>query len=184
MVDRPRTAHFGLLLIIISLFVTRLAQLVEVHSSLQFQDIPLFVGMTLALFTICVIFCMPFRDPRLPSDQISPAYEPPTHALRSPEDNLTLWQFVTFSWMSPLITLGSTRQLNEEDVWSLSFEFQHKALHEQFRELKGTVVRRLLAANGIDLVIISVLGVLQSLSRIDTPRPQRLQRGTNLEIRS
>lgn len=66
--------------------------------------------------------------------------------------------------MSPLISLGFARQLNEEDVWSLGFEFQHRRLHDKFREMKGSVVRRLLAANGIDLVFISVLGILESLA--------------------
>lgn len=78
-----------------------------------------------------------------------------------------LWQFMTVSWMSPLITLGSSRQLNDEDVWSLSFEFQHKTLHEKFRELKGSVVRRLLTANGIDLIIISSLAVVSSLASME-----------------
>ena len=66
--------------------------------------------------------------------------------------------------MSPLISVGSARQLDDKDVWSLSFEFQHKALHETFRLLKGTVVKRLLVANGIDLVIITVLATLETLS--------------------
>ncbi len=66
--------------------------------------------------------------------------------------------------MKPLISLGSARQLNDEDVWSLAFEFQHRILHDCFRELKGSVVRRLITANGFDLVIISSLAVLESLA--------------------
>lgn len=107
---------------------------------------------------------MPLRDPDLSSDGISPPFEHPTSQLRSPEDNLTLWQFMTVSWMTPLICLGSTRQLNNEDVWSLAFEFQHSVLHESFKELKGSVARRLLTANGLDLVIISLLAILESLA--------------------
>lgn len=124
------------------------------------------VASLLALSAISVILCMPFRDPGIPSDQISPADGQPTHELRSPEDNLTLWQFMSVSWMGPLITLGSTRQLNEEDVWSLGFQFQHKALHEKFRELRGSVVMRLLAANGIDLVILSASAITTCLCRM------------------
>ena len=66
--------------------------------------------------------------------------------------------------MSPLISVGSARQLDDKDVWSLSFEFQHKALHETFRTLKGTVIMRLLRANGIDLVIVTVLAFLETIS--------------------
>lgn len=71
---------------------------------------------------------------------------------------------MTVSWMSPLIKIGFARQLNEEDVWSLGFQFQHKTLHENFRLLKGSVVRRLLVANGLDLIIISALAILECLA--------------------
>lgn len=107
---------------------------------------------------------MPLRDPIWESDDISPAYEKPDHQRRSPEDNLTLWQFMSVSWMSSLIAIGSSRQLNDEDVWQLSLEFQHRILHDKFRELGGSVVRRLLVANGLDLVILLCLGVLEAFS--------------------
>lgn len=77
---------------------------------------------------------------------------------------------MTVSWMTPLITLGSARQLNDEDVWSLAFEFQHGILHDSFRELKGSVVRRLITANGLDLVIIFFLAVLESLASMECPQ--------------
>lgn len=63
--------------------------------------------------------------------------------------------------MKPLIDLGNARQLNDEDVWALSYEFQHRILHDRFRELKGSVLRRLVEANGLDLVIISVLSIIE-----------------------
>ena len=110
------------------------------------------------------MICMPLRDPDLPKDGISSPFGHPTSQLRSPEDDLNLWQFMTVSWMSPLISLGSARQLNDEDVWSLAFEFQHTILHHSFRELKGSVIKRLLTANGLDLVIISSLALLESLA--------------------
>lgn len=107
---------------------------------------------------------MPLRDPNLSAAEISPAFEKPDHLLRSPEDNLTLWQFMSVSWMSPLISIGTKRQLHNEDVWKLSFEFQHRLLHEKFRALGGSVVRRLLSANGLDLLILSNLGIVEALS--------------------
>ena len=66
--------------------------------------------------------------------------------------------------MSPLISIGFVRQLQDEDVWSLSHEFQHKSLHEKFRELKGSVVKRLFKANSIDLVVLTTLGLIESLA--------------------
>ncbi|KAL8918729.1 MAG: hypothetical protein Q9172_005299 [Xanthocarpia lactea] len=112
---------------------------------------------------------MPLRDPSIASDDISPANEKPDHRRRSPEDNLTLWQFMSVSWMASLISIGSTRQLDDEDVWQLGYEFQHQILHAKFRELGGSVVRRLLAANGLDLVILLCLGVLEALADFAGP---------------
>lgn len=156
----------------LSLLATQLTLLVDARSTLHAHDIPASLELLTGLSAVVVILCMPLRDPDLSKDQISPPFGHLTSQLRSPEDNLTLWQFMTVSWMTPLISLGSVRQLNDEDVWSLAFEFQHSILHDRFRELKGSVVRRLIAANGLDLVIISSLGVLEllaSMQGVDYP---------------
>ena len=164
MIERQSTAPFGVLTIISSLFATRLAALGEMPSGLRPSDIPSFLGLILSFTVIVIILCMPLRSPALPKHEICAPYQTPTHHLRSPEDDLTLWQFMTVSWMSPLIKIGSSKQLNEEDVWSLSFEFQHKGLHEKFRLLKGSVVKRLLIANGLDLIIMTMLAILECLA--------------------
>ena len=165
MVDRPKTAPIGLLTIFTS-FLS--AEMVAVLSGsvplIRLNNITVLSNIFVSLVIVGIIFCMPLRDHKLPNSGISPAFDSPTHQLRSPEDNLTLWQFMTVSWMSPLISLGSARQLNDEDVWSLSLEFQHRYLHDKFRELKGSVARRLVAANGLDLILISILGIIESLA--------------------
>lgn len=46
----------------------------------------------------------------------------------------------------------------------MGFEFLHSHLHVLFRDLRGSVTRRLLIANGLDLVIMSVLTLLESLT--------------------
>src|SRR2546423_5347128 len=97
----------------------------------------------------------PLRSPRLPKDRICPTFQTPTSRLRSPEDNLTLLQFLTVSWMGPLISIGIARPLQDEDVWSPGYEFQHRLLHDRFRGLSGSVLRRLFHANAVDLGIIS-----------------------------
>lgn len=171
--DRPKTAPFGLLATTTSILVAQLALLVPAPFLDKVDNILLILAIIPTVAVIAIILCMPLRSPESSKHQISPVYEKPTYDLRSPEDSLTLWQFMSVSWMSPLISLGSTRQLNEEDVWSLSFEFQHRPLHDRFREMRGSVVRRLLAANGLDLVFISILGVLESLASTDD-RPSRI----------
>lgn len=113
---------------------------------------------------IVILTQTPLCDPGHNRDAIGSPFEPPNSELRSPEDNLTLWQFMSVSWLSPLIKLGSQRQLHEEDIWNLGFEFQHSHLHQKFRELEGSVTNRLIAANTIDLVIMSVMAVFESLA--------------------
>ncbi|KAJ8119711.1 hypothetical protein ONZ43_g3399 [Nemania bipapillata] len=112
---------------------------------------------------------MPMRDPALDITGIADSANRPTSGLRSPEDNISLWQFMTVSWLRPLISLGYKNQLNDEDVWLLPYEFQHKKLHILFQELKGPVWWRLLLANGLDLFIISMLGIIEAAANLSAP---------------
>jgi len=141
---------------------TQLILLLNTRFACRRQDAPNMMDALAASCAIVLLLRMPLRSPQLPSDNISPPFDPPSNDLRSPEDNLTLWQFMTVSWMSPLISLGAKRQLNEEDVWSLGREFQHRLLHERFKELKGSITKRLLVANGLDLFLTSLLAIIES----------------------
>ena len=116
----------------------------------------------MSLLSILIILNMPMRDPEWPATDVSPPFTTPVSTLRSPEDALTLWQWLTVSWMAPMISLGNQRQLHDDDVWFLPFEFQHGRLYLLFREIKGSVVGRLLRANAPDLFITSGLGILES----------------------
>ena len=159
-VDKPKSAPISCLVILVSVLVAHLIIRLNDVSGLQLGDLPSVLAIFAAFGAVAVILCMPLRDTRLPADRISAPFESPTRELRSPEDRLTPWQFMTVSWMKPLIGIGYKKQLNDDDVWSLGYEFQHKGLHETFRELKGSVVRRLLAANVIDLVILTALALV------------------------
>lgn len=136
---------------------------------LRLVDLPSYLGILAAISNIVIVLSMPMRDPELPKNDISPAFGPPGSHLRSPEDDLTLWQFMTVTWVSPLITLAKVRPLKDQDVWNLSYECQHRMLHDNFRELQGSVLRRLLVANSIDLVLTSLLGILELLASKQAP---------------
>ena len=153
-----------MLAIVLSHLATQLTLLVDACPIQGDWNVFGILGLFVGLSAVVVILTMPLQDPDLSKDELSLSFEHPSSQFRSPEDNLTLWHFMTVSWMTPLVSLGSARQLNDEDVWSLGFEFRHRILHDNFSELKGSVVRRLLAANGIDLVIISFLAALESLA--------------------
>jgi hypothetical protein len=111
--------------------------------------------------SIFVIVTMPFTPNNVSSDKVSGVGSIPSHQHRSPEDNLTLWQFLTVSWLAPMLALGPKRALKDEDVWTLAYQFQHKRLYEQFRKLKGSVLSRILRANIIDLFMVSLIGILR-----------------------
>ncbi|KIW23944.1 uncharacterized protein PV07_09691 [Cladophialophora immunda] len=123
----------------------------------------------LAATATTVVVNMPLRDPVLGCNEIGRPFTTPSHAFRSPEDSLTLLQWMTVSWLSPLIKIGNRRQLHDEDVWVLPYEFQHRHLHDAFRELKGTVVKRLLKANWIDLVLLTILAIVELAANYSTP---------------
>lgn len=169
---RPRTASILLLVLYATLLVLQVSILTS--SEWDFQRFDLIVALRIiniciSFISIAVVVNLPLRNPSLARDGISQPFTTPTSDLRSPEDDLTLWQWMTVSWMSPLISVGKKRQLNDDDVWSLGYEFQHRQLHIAFRELHGTVVRRLLRANWHDLVILTVLAILELAANYSAP---------------
>ncbi|KAL2074658.1 hypothetical protein VTL71DRAFT_8437 [Oculimacula yallundae] len=133
------------------------------------HDIPSILTIIAAFGAVITILLMPLRHPLRFNEDISPAFAKPAFEMRSPEDNISLWQFMSVSWMAPLIKMGNERQLNDEDVWSLGYEFKHRGLHDEFRNLKGSVLRRLMQANGLDLVIISALSIIELVANFSAP---------------
>ena len=168
-ITAPRTAPASFLLFYVIELAILMPGLIDAGTELQNQQILEYVLVAAALVATVDILLMPLRDPSLPLDDISPVFETPKSLFRSPEDNLTLWQFITVSWMAPMISTGSKRQLHDDDVWFLAYVFQHKRLHESFRQLQGSVTRRLLSANGIDIAITAFLGVLGSFASTYSP---------------
>lgn len=161
---RPKATPLSLLALYSSLLASHLVLFMDLSFKRSLEGSVAVLGLLAAFVAIVIILRMPMRDPSLPNDQISQAFSEPDPQLRSPEDNLTLWQFMTVSWMEPLIGIGARRQLNDSDVWALGYEFQHRRLHERFRELRGSVLGRIVAANEVDLIIVSILGVVELLA--------------------
>ena len=71
--------------------------------------------------------------------------------------------------MSPLISLGYSRQLHDEDVWSLSYQFLHRTLHEKFKEVPGKIITRVIKANGLDIIITCSLALIETLMTLAVP---------------
>ena len=164
LIHRPETAPFSVLTIFTFDAIVEIIILADGGSTLHNGTVERQYGigaLISSLIGIGIILSMSLRELHLPAKEISQPSTEPTSSLRSPEDNLTLWQFITVSWMNPLIRVGYKRQLQDEDVWQLAYEFHHQRLHDTFRVLKGTVIRRLIRANAVDLCILTALGILE-----------------------
>ncbi|PWY75118.1 ABC transporter [Aspergillus heteromorphus CBS 117.55] len=168
-IARPRSCPVSLLVFFASALVVEIATVASHGTYAGSRLIPHYISAGAALVGGLIILMMPFRGPSLPCMDIGAVGQQPSSKYRSPEDNLRLWQFLSVSWMAPLMSIGRARQLQEDDVWFLGFEFQHLRLHERFRKLKGSVISRLLQANGIDVLIITTIAIVQMVCDFSTP---------------
>ncbi|KAI0357033.1 multidrug resistance-associated ABC transporter [Trametes cingulata] len=75
----------------------------------------------------------------------------------SPEDYTTVWGWASFRWVIPLLDYGTYNTLNETDVWALSPTMQARPLHIKFARSTGKLLKRLWAANSLDLILDFVL---------------------------
>ncbi|KAF4463395.1 bile acid transporter [Fusarium albosuccineum] len=126
--------------------------------------------LILSFLAILVIGNMPLRHPSWGASDIGTSYIEPSNHVRSPEDNLTLFQFWTMSWVSPLARIARRRELAVGDVWQLPHDFQHFRLYMAFRTLKGKLLPCLIEANGLDLFIATLLGILERVSEVSNLR--------------
>jgi ABC-type multidrug transport system fused ATPase/permease subunit len=159
---RPRTCSISMLAYYILTFAIELSLATNPNLRLKFKIVAHYLAAASSAAACVTILLMPFREPSLSSIDVSAVGQQPSSDFRTPEDDLKLWQFLTVSWMAPLISTGCKRQLHECDVWLLGFEFQHRRLHEKFRQLRGSVLGRLLRANGIDIFIISTISIVDT----------------------
>jgi hypothetical protein len=153
----------SLLLLFATILIAQMVVLSHAPHALHWRvsDVPSALVPIAALAGIVTVLNMPMRDPMLPKADISPVYGRPTVKLRTPEDNLTPWQYMTVVWMSPLIREGYKRQLDDDDVWDLPYTFKHAVLHRTFRTLRGSVTRRVFVANGMDLVRTTIMSLIR-----------------------
>ena len=162
-IKHPRSSPASMLGFFITAFAVELSFIPSSATHPQFKVISHYTAACAAVCACICILLMPLRVPTLPCIDIAAVGQRPSSDFRSPEDNLRLWQFLTVSWMAPLISIGRNRQIQEDDVWYLGFQFQHQRLHDKFRRLRGSVVSRLLQANGIDIFIIALVAIVQLL---------------------
>ncbi|KAH6888231.1 multidrug resistance-associated ABC transporter [Coprinopsis sp. MPI-PUGE-AT-0042] len=88
----------------------------------------------------------------------------------SPEDYTSLFGWITFSWVYPLVQSGRFKTLNEDDVWNLSPAFRSKPVFTKFSEIKKpTLLRRLWIANSLDLLLDFILTFISIIFQYSGP---------------
>jgi hypothetical protein len=119
------------------------------------QVVVQYASTIISLLSFVVVAVMPFQPTSPASGPIGVAGSAPSIEERSPEDSLRLWQFLTSSWVWPLLVLGKTRQMQKEDVWKLGYGFQSARVVAAFYDVrKSTMLIRLLIANKLDCMIL------------------------------
>ncbi|KAJ8589109.1 P-loop containing nucleoside triphosphate hydrolase protein [Rhizopogon salebrosus TDB-379] len=108
----------------------------------------LVANLLAVLLVLAVVGNMPFE---LPSNYVK---KEDIYVKYSPEEYVTMWEWITFSWVYPLITRGSNMTMNEDDVWALSLNQQSRPVFIRFSNiLRSSLLRRLWAANSLDLIL-------------------------------
>ncbi|KAK2601963.1 hypothetical protein QQS21_004476 [Conoideocrella luteorostrata] len=124
----------------------------------------------LSLVGVVTIGNMPLRNPAWDTEDIGSPNLPPSHHVRSPEDNLTLFRFWAMTWVYPLAKICREKEITVEDVWQLPLEFQHTRLYLAFRELHGKLIPCLIEANGLDLFISTSLAIVEKVAEVSNIR--------------
>ncbi|KAL1739961.1 hypothetical protein HDZ31DRAFT_20024, partial [Schizophyllum fasciatum] len=93
-----------------------------------------------------------------PNEDVARPHDTPTACQTVPEDDVTLWQWFTFSFVEPIFGVSDKRTLQAADVWNLSPYFQHKNLFNKYLEYvtkhpDHSLLRFLLASNSLDLIL-------------------------------
>ncbi|KAG1837297.1 hypothetical protein F4604DRAFT_1843943 [Suillus subluteus] len=151
------TIHFDLFTLFVLHFVFGIILLGGTLYDYEVFGVPLppylpFLGLIFNLVAILVVMTvvgnMPFE---LPSNRIK---KEDIYVKHSPEDYATMWEWITFSWVYPLITRGSNMTMTEDDVWKLSPTQQSRPVFIKFSTIiRSSLLRHLWAANSQDLLL-------------------------------
>ncbi|KAJ7104541.1 hypothetical protein C8R43DRAFT_906911 [Mycena crocata] len=124
--------------------------------------VPLAANLVLTSFLLVVILRLPLAVPtKLPIDG---------ELELAPEEYTSLFRWVTFAWVYPLIRRGANNPLTEKDVWNLSCNMQAQPVFAKFIHMKrSTLLRSLCAANSLDLILDAFLSILVVLLTFTGP---------------
>ncbi|KAJ6542743.1 multidrug resistance-associated ABC transporter [Mycena capillaripes] len=163
-VSAPVTAPYDLCLVYFLHFVGGLLLLGGHLFNYAVADTPLpstatLIGLSTSLATVFTLLYVTVQMPMaLPSPHVK---KKEIGQSISPEDYTQLWGWITYNWVYPLIKRGTTKTLNEKDVWGLSPTMQSRPLFFKFqRNPSISLLRRLISTNSLDLILDFVGAIL------------------------
>ncbi|KAK4688623.1 hypothetical protein P7C73_g1481, partial [Tremellales sp. Uapishka_1] len=87
-----------------------------------------------------------------------------------PDDKVTLWSWLTFTWVNPLIHEGASKELDPKDLPNLSPTMQTAVVFDRFRQLvTSTLLRKILLANRLDLLLDAGLTLISVVFNYASP---------------
>ncbi|GAA5957716.1 hypothetical protein JCM3765_003743 [Sporobolomyces pararoseus] len=92
--------------------------------------------------------------------------------LPSPEPFVTLYEWLIFSWISPLIRKGENKKLSYGDIWSLPFEMSSIGIRETSpasTKRSKKLIPQIFFNNSQDLILSLLLGLLSSFLSYCSP---------------
>jgi hypothetical protein len=138
------------------------------------------VNLSVLAILFAIVLNMPFAVPsaRINKDEVGKSV--------SPEDYCSLWDWISFHWVVPLIKKGTYNTLNEDDVWELSPTLSSRPLTSLFKDLgHARIVWKLWTANSGDMIwdfLLTLISVTftyagpfflqRILAAIDNPTPE------------
>ncbi|CAE6351129.1 unnamed protein product [Rhizoctonia solani] len=167
---RPsRTPYYDLLGIYFSHFLAACVALYEASTSatgsigFSTDRLAHVLNSLLTFVGLVAIVNMPLSltgKPEVNEDGLHPALE----------DYCTLWQWMTFTWVSPIISLGALRPLEEKDMWQLSRSMRTRTLMRKFLQVqRSSLLRRILVANAMDLFLDGSLTIISTVMNFSAP---------------
>ena len=136
------------------------------------------------LFVLVILFVIVLNMPlAIPSARIN---KDDVGKNVSPEDYCSLWDWISFHWVVPLIKKGTYNTLYEDDVWKLSPTLSSGPLTSLFKDLgHARIVWKLWTANSGDMIwdfLLTLVSITftyagpfflqRILAAIDDPTPE------------
>jgi hypothetical protein len=161
---KPRSCPAGLMAFYIPSIIVEVAGIRSDTFPRSYRNGAHHLAILLSFTSVFILLTMPMNVGSKGSSPIAKVGAAPSSADRTPEDALRLWQFLTVSWVSPLLRVGNTRQLQREDVWHLPYTFQTGRLADAFHDVPGrSIFWRLLRANATDCIVLTLTALIDVL---------------------